>query len=263
MILEDLHTHTTYCDGKDSPEDMVKSAIEKGLRTIGFSGHIYMPHATYCIRKENMTKYVEEINCLKEKYKGKIKILCGIETDLYSDEDLSSFDYVIGSVHDIRIGNEFLTIDHTREIWESGVNKFFDGDQYSAAESYFPLVVECIKKSNANIIGHFDLITKFNEGYCMFDETHPRYVAAYQKAIDALIPFDKPIEINTGAMSRGYRTEPYPCLDILKYIVKKGGKFILSGDTHAKENLCYCFDKAAQIAKNAGITKLCTSDDIM
>ncbi|MBO5371040.1 MAG: PHP domain-containing protein, partial [Clostridia bacterium] len=42
MILEDLHTHTTYCDGKDSPEDMVKTAIEKGLRVIGFSGHIYL-----------------------------------------------------------------------------------------------------------------------------------------------------------------------------------------------------------------------------
>ena len=29
----DLHMHTTFCDGKNTPEEMVLSAIDKGLET--------------------------------------------------------------------------------------------------------------------------------------------------------------------------------------------------------------------------------------
>ena len=34
MTLSDLHTHTSYCDGKDTPEEMIEAAIEKGLDKI-------------------------------------------------------------------------------------------------------------------------------------------------------------------------------------------------------------------------------------
>ena len=43
MSLVDLHVHTNYCDGKDSPEEVVLSAIEKGLSTIGLLAHSYTP----------------------------------------------------------------------------------------------------------------------------------------------------------------------------------------------------------------------------
>lgn len=263
MILEDLHTHTTYCDGKDSPEDMVKTAIEKGLRVIGFSGHIYLSHGTdYCMSKQNTAEYIKEINRLKEKYKNQIQILCGIEADLYSDEPLDAYDYVIGSVHDIKVGNEFITVDLSAETTRNGVEKYFGGDYNAAAEEYFASIVKCIKKTNADIIGHFDLITKFCEKEKLFDETHPRYIAAYQKAIDELIPMGKPFEINTGAISRGYRTTPYPHKDILKYIASKGGKVIMTGDTHAKENLCYAFEKFENLPKECGFDRVCYAEDI-
>ena len=50
-------------------------------------------------------------------------------------------------------------------------------------------------------------------------------------------------EINTGAISRGYRNEPYPSNQILEYIKSKGGYFILSSDSHSKENIAYQYDK--------------------
>ena len=39
----DFHTHTHYCDGAHSPEEMVLSAIEKGLTTLGIVTHSPMP----------------------------------------------------------------------------------------------------------------------------------------------------------------------------------------------------------------------------
>ena len=40
-MKSNLHTHTTYCDGKSTPEQIVLSAIKHGFDSIGFSGHGY------------------------------------------------------------------------------------------------------------------------------------------------------------------------------------------------------------------------------
>ena len=38
-MITNFHTHTTFCDGKSTAEEVVRSAIEKGFTAIGFSGH--------------------------------------------------------------------------------------------------------------------------------------------------------------------------------------------------------------------------------
>ena len=67
-----------------------------------------------------------------------------------------------------------------------------------------------MEQTGADIIGHFDLVTKFNELGGYLDLSDPRYVRAWKAAVDALLSYDRPFEINTGAISRGYRTTPYP-----------------------------------------------------
>ena len=125
----------------------------------------------------------------------------------------------------------------------AGVKKHFDGDIYAFCERYYAMVSEIIERTDADIIGHFDLVSKFNENGELFDSNHPRYVAAYQAAVDKLIKYNKPFEINTGAISRGYRVTPYPSVPIKKYIEEKGGSFVLSSDSHQKETICFKFDE--------------------
>ena len=45
--LQNLHQHCTFCDGKDTPEEMIAYAIEKGFDSIGFSSHSYNPYSSY------------------------------------------------------------------------------------------------------------------------------------------------------------------------------------------------------------------------
>ena len=113
------------------------------------------------------------------------------------------------------------------------------------------------------IIGHFDLITKFNEGGRLFDESDPRYTDAWTAALDRLtgpaineLPEkDRLIfEINTGAMSRGYRTSPYPSGEILTEIARRGIPVILSSDSHDKSTLLYGFDEAEALSEELGLT---------
>ena len=242
--FQDLHMHTTFCDGKDTPEQMVLSAIEKGLKVVGISCHSYTHFTSECcVTPENELVFVKTVNELKKKYADKIKVLVGIEKDYFTTASNGEYDYVIGSVHYYKRGEKYNFIDRAKNEFIRSVNELFNGDYYSAVEEYYQTMEDVVEKTNCDIIGHIDLVTKFNQDYNLFDETHPRYVNAYKKAIDKLVKYNKPFEINTGAISRGYRVEPYPSKQVLEYIKSKGGTFILSSDSHSKENIAYQYDK--------------------
>ena len=240
----DLHMHTVYCDGKNTAEEMVLSAIEKGLDTVGIATHSFTDiDLSYCIKEKDVSVFQKEVNFLKEKYADKIRVLCGVEQDYYSNCSTDGFDYVIGSVHYFFVDGEYFHVDHSEEYFLNSVKTAFGGDFYSAAENYYSAVSNVIEKTGADIIGHFDLMNKFNKDNKFFDVKHPRYVNAYTKALEKLLKTGKVFEINIGAISRGYRKQPYPHTDIYNIIKDNGGKFVLSSDAHSKENIAYEFSK--------------------
>lgn len=244
MTNKDLHTHTTYCDGGNSPEEMVNAAIEKGLKTIGICAHSYTFFDTsYCIKKEAVPRFLAELRYLRAAYSDRIHVLCGIEQDYYSEESTDDFDYVIGSVHYLKCGGDYVPVDETVEILKGAAEKHFGGDIYALCEEYYRTVADVVNKTGCDIIGHFDLITKFQEKEPLFDTDHPRYVAAWKKAADELLKAGVPFEINTGAITRGYRTSPYPSGEIVAYIREHGGKLVLSSDAHSADAIAYGFDE--------------------
>jgi len=244
MRYTDLHTHTIFSDGKNTPEEMVVAAIEKNMACIGISDHSYTKmDASYALQPEKIPEYQHMIGQLKEKYGDRIKVLCGIELDTCSDISTQGFDYVIGSTHHVDVGEDFVPVDWRADLMIEGAQKYFGGDLYALAEAYFKKIATFSEKKGIDIIGHFDVLTKFNENGAMFDTENPRYKKAWMDAADQLLTLDVPFEINTGAISRGYRTSPYPALPIAEYIRSRGGRFVLSSDTHSAENLCFAFDK--------------------
>ena len=235
----DLHMHTTWSDGKNTPEEMIEEAIRLGLETVGISDHSSGDPCGMTL--EQSVEYRAEIARLKEKYAGQIRVLCGLERD-YMTDDFADYDYTIGSVHWLRMPDGHrISIDWTPEKLREGAEKYFGGDFYALAEAYYATVAKVVEVTKCDIIGHFDLVTKFIEVDPAFDTRDPRYIKAWQQAADALLKTGKPFEVNTGAVSRGYRTEPYPAKDIRDYIRAHGGKLIMSSDAHAKENITYGF----------------------
>ncbi len=232
--MTDFHLHTTFCDGKNSPEEMVCAAIAKGLSAIGFSGHGYTFYdESYCMSKEGTLAYIEDIHRLQQKYQDQIRIACGIEQDFYAGiPDTTLFDYVIGSVHYLQFGNTFIPMDETAEMIKQAADTFFGGDIYTLIEYFFDTAAQVATAVNPDIIGHFDLISKFNEKNPLFDESHPRYHAAWKRAADKLLFSKKPFELNTGAVSRSYRTHPYPSAPIFSYLLQNGATFLINSDSH-------------------------------
>lgn len=241
-----FHTHSCFCDGKNTPEEMVQEAIRKGFTVLGFSGHSHTPFdPRFCMTEENTLRYRDEILRLKEVYRDRIRILCGLEYDYFSEVETEGYDYLIGSVHYVEKNGIFYNLDGGLQYFNEAL-RAFGGDIYGMIEEYYALAGQLFDKTHAGIIGHFDLVTKFNEGEVLFSQQDPRYQEAADAALSKLLQSGCVIEINTGAISRGYRTTPYPSDHLLREICRQGGKTILSSDCHQKENLDFGFEEMQQ-----------------
>lgn len=255
MAYSAFHNHTTYCDGKNTPEEMILEAINLGMPSIGFSGHVYtFFDESYCMSKEATRLYQEELALLKKRYADQINVLIGIEQDMYSTEPTNAYDYVIGAKHYLYKDGIYLDVDDCPEVITRDCQSFFGGDFYAYAEAYYQQASQIIEKTNCTFIAHFDLVSKFNEGNVLFDETSPRYQNAALMAIDTLCQQGAVFEINTGAMIRGYRTTPYPAAFILDRIAHHGNSVILSTDSHSKDTLQFGLKEAEEIARRHGLS---------
>ncbi len=250
---QNLHTHTFYCDGKHSPEEMIIAAIEQGYDSIGFSGHSYVPVLhEYAMNDEETIRYKSEIGNLKEVYKDKIAVFCGLEKDYQTQMDLSGFDYMIGSVHCMKKDGADLFIDRDVPSLLYNVNEAFGGDGIGYVRMYFETVSKIPDYGKVDIVGHFDLVSKFYEIENCFDIESGDYKAAGLSAIRALegrVPY---FEVNTGAITRGYRTSPYPAWDFLAEFKRRGFGAVLTTDCHDAKMLNAGYDTAKKYLIDAG-----------
>jgi histidinol-phosphatase (PHP family) len=255
MIRQNLHTHSVYCDGRDTIEDMVQTAVDLGFTDLGFSGHGYNQPLDICSMTENnQAHYMRHVKENKEAFKGRIRIWLGIEQDAigrtFSHDD---FDYIIGSVHYVPYKNTWKSVDESKEIFDELLEEY--GSFLALAQAYYDQVKR-LAAMDIDIVGHLDLLTKYNENqeYLKWDD--PAYEKMAKEAIDILIDAGKIFEMNTGAIARGYRTTPYPSQNLLEYIIAKGGKLCINTDCHNRQNLDLGMKDCLARAKAAGCTKL-------
>ena len=254
MISCDFHLHTNFSDGKHSPTEVAAHAYANGMTILGFSEHSHLSFEDCCLKPEKQEQFIREVTQLKEYYRDRMTILCGMEKDYYSTVPEEFFDFVIGSVHYLYVDGDYCAVDDNPDVTAKTIATHFGGDPYAYVEAYFANVRSLFDHVRADFIGHFDLVTKFHEKNPMWDTDHPRYKRAWHEAVDALIPYGKPFEINSGAISRGWRTTPYPAPDMLRYIHDKGGHILLTSDSHAKETLCHRFEASRELAISCGFT---------
>ena len=250
---QNLHTHTTRCDGIDTPEEMVLAAISKGFDSIGFSGHAHMKYSSYHHITHDTTKaYREEIYALKEKYKGKIDIFCGLEFEMLCDDSKDGWEYMIGSTHYLKKDGEVFNIDVTAEQITRVINERFGGDGMALAKCYYEHLASLSKYGKFDFIGHFDLITKNIDRLPLFDTESREYLSLATDAMDALKGKIDLFEVNTGAIARGYRKTPYPMMNLLRELKERGFGAIISSDCHDARYLDLLFDECADMLEACG-----------
>lgn len=253
MIRTNYHSHTTCCDGRNTAEEMAAAAWKAGLLAYGFSGHCYAQHnLDFCMTPESTRQYVADVHALREQYRGRMEIYLGVEAELHGEAPTFERDYTIGSAHEVPVDGGYLSVDHTEEILRRGVAKHFGGDWYAMTRRYFTEMARILEVTNCDFIGHYDLPTKFNEGGRCFDESDRRYRDTALEVLEHLCRQGGVFEINTGAMSRGYRTAPYPSEPLLRAIREFGGAIVISSDAHSADAITAYFAQAAQLALHCG-----------
>ena len=253
MLRCDLHVHTDRDHGRHSAADMAAQAVRQGLQPLGLVGHAAMQFpCDYAMTPPNEAAFFAETAQLKKALEGQLSLFCGIELDYYSLPAAYPYDYRLGSVHYVRRCGHIISVDSDPRELEQAVARHFGGDWLELCRLYYETVADLGPALRPDIVAHFDLITKFNEDDRLFSTEDARYRRLALDAVDALLPLDPIFEINTGAISRGYRTAPYPAPFILRRIREGGGRICLSSDAHDTAHLLHGFDAAAQLAKSCG-----------
>lgn len=257
-MLQNLHTHTLFCDGADTPKEMIDKAIALGFDSIGFSSHA--PTSVHTDWEMSDTdSYKKEISELKVLYREKIKIFLGVELDYYSPKTINhdSFDYKIGSVHMAFKDGRQIDFDNTAKASESYIREYFGGNSLNYAKLYYETIADMPSVLDYDIVGHFDLLTKFSEKHPnLIDVQSKAYKNTALEALYAVREKKDLFEINTGAISRGYRTTPYPASFILGEMKQLNCKLLLTSDCHNKNFLDCNFKEAKEYVKAHGFDEL-------
>lgn len=285
-LKANYHTHTTFCDGSDTAEAVVQEALRRGFTHLGFSGHMD-PGVSM-----DYDAYAQEICRLQAAYREQIDILRGVELDNVYDpscvagaeargsaEAVPVAEFTIGSTHFVpvpgspvwstpaafgthREGSEnwdLIGVDGDISLLHDQCRQYYGGDFYALSADYYRFEAMAAARLHPTFIGHFDLITRFNDlsradGGHFLDETSERYLLSARRAMEALVPYGLPFEINCGAVNRGRKKELYPRPELLRHLHTLGGEIVISADAHQKELLDGGFEEAMEVARWAGFT---------
>ena len=257
MIKQNLHTHSQYDDGKDAIDEIVQKAQERGFTILGFSGHGYYAKDDSSMTPEKTKQYIQDVRQAQQQAPNGLKIYLGIEEDSMAPiENVEDFDYVIGSVHYLEHNGKIYPIDYSQEQFDEMLKEGYQNDINALAKDYYLAIERQAQNPNIQIIGHLDLIAKYNEDqtYYCFDD--PKILSYAKIAIEQLVKAGKIFEMNSGAMAREYRNSPYPSIELLKLIYEANGKILINTDCHDKEYLDYGMQICLDLAKQIGFKTL-------
>lgn len=249
--MTNYHTHSTYCDGKASPREMVDFAVAHGFTALGFSGHSPLPFDnTYSIT--DYDGYCREIRALQQEYKDRIQISLGLEFDYVPGmlEDFTplikqgGLDYTIGSVHLIPVpgttphdGNDLWMIDGPRyERYDEGLNRLFGGDIRAGVRAYFHQQNAMLERNRPTVVGHPDKIVMHNRSR-YFHEDEPWYRDLALETIHLIHELGLICEINTRGIYKGRHADYYPGKWLIQEMKTLRLPVIVSTDAHAPEDL--------------------------
>ncbi len=200
-------------------------------------------------------RYFAEVASAKENYADRIRIYCGLEMDALCPYEKEGLDYCIGSVHVLATDAGHFNVDHSPQERDLCIERAFSGDRFAFVKRYYDDVVRMACALRPDILGHFDLVTKFSEDGQALGENDARYKKIALEALDAVLEIGTIIEVNTGAIARGYRRTPYPRPFLLEHIQEKHGNIVLSSDAHAAGTMNFGFEQAQAMLQEIGITE--------
>ncbi len=259
-IYVDLHTHTVFSDGKYTVEELVQLAVDQSLSAVGIADHSFTEFdQRYCMKAGRIAEYLAEIRRVKAIYRGQIEVYAGLEYDGYSElSGREEFDYLIGDCHYIRTQDgTYHSVDHAYDEHREVIDRYFAGNSLAYARTYFETYEARTRAHRPDILGHFDLVTKFG----MVRSENQSYRKMAVEALEACLKITPVVELNTKPIVKRWKESPFPEPFLLKAVLDLGGKVILSSDFHGPEQLAGWFDEGTELLKELGFRSMVVIQD--
>ena len=243
MKKVNYHTHTTGSDGMLKPEDLIKVAIKKGFDVLGITDHYHFPKGFRDLENESYSdEHYKELKRLKEKYKGKIKVLVNVEFDWLEDYKKwvmkeairRKYDYRFISVHFLKVEKAYLPLDYSEEVFQKMIKD--KGGIKKLVQDYYSTFRDAINTGCFDVVGHLDMIKIWNKNKKYFSGKEDWYKEEIQKTLRLIKKKNMKIDLNTAGLRKPC-AEQYPSLDILKEAKKMKISFLVGTDAHKQEEL--------------------------
>ena len=244
--LVDYHMHTVLSDGKNNHEDMVWAAIEKGLDEIGFSDHVSVRLVDWAMSIVDIPVMTNQIMEVRRNFQDKIKIRYGIEMDYFPGKeaeikkiiDSVPLDYVIGAVHFIGDWN-----------FDSDMSLYGKWTNDKLYEMYFGLVQQAASSGLFDVIGHLDIIKKFQ----VYPESDLSDL--FEETVLILARNHVAVELNTSGVD-------HPCGEfspgrmLLEICHRHNVEITLGSDAHQRSQVARHYETAVDLLKETGYTEI-------
>ena len=259
-----FHSHSYYCDGKDSPETHVQAALAQGVTHFGFSSHCPVPFQnTWSMARHRLADYLADCAALRHRYAGQITLYTGLEIDfipgLCGPSDFqASLDYCVGSVH-------YVDQDERGAPWEIDgstppflhtLAEVYDNDIRYVLGRYYALIRQMVVEDCPTIVGHLDKIKIHNpDDHSLFDPTADWYRKEVLDTLDCIAEKGCMVELNTRGMYKK-DIESYPSAELLHQMARRAIPLVINSDSHVPREITGRYTEAAKLAYEAGYRSL-------
>lgn len=249
--IVDLHVHTDNSfDGNHSATFFCEKAEVLDLRAIAFTDHCevdqFRADSEY---EKRIFQAFFEVSKVRSAFRGKMIVLNGIELgqpafDIECAEDIISryeYDQVIGSVHNLRGGEDFYYMENLTLCEAEDLLK-----------QYFDEIIIMLEWGNFDVLAHLTYPLRYFYSKSNLEIDLSKFNEQIEEILKLTVEKGIALEINTAAL-RQPLNKLSPEIDIIKRYKEIGGKYVTIGsDAHYAEHLAADVDAAYDAALEAG-----------
>ncbi len=255
-----FHSHTQFCDGRATMEEMALAALEAGMAHWGFSPHSPIPFDSPCnMAASDVDAYLAEVKRLRETLGDRINLYAAMEVDYISSEwgpahpffHSLPLDYTIGSVHFVPGPEGYVDVDGSFDSFSRKMARYFDNDIRHVVETFYAQSMAMVEAGGFDVIGHLDKIGHNASLFRVGIEDEPWYKALVDSLIDLVIEKGLVVEINTKAYEAAGRF--FPARRYLRRLIDAGVTLLVNSDAHYPDRVNLGRDAAFKMLRGCFI----------
>jgi len=231
--LIDSHTHTRYSKhAVGTVDELAAAALQRNVKVLTITDHApFFVDEQNRLLEDELRRYVDDIERVRQRYAGRMKILTGMEFDFMPGSepflsrllDTVQLDYVIGSIHYIPLGQELVKVWDLPRLNEQLV-----------LDSYFRALRELLTSNLFDAVGHADTLLRAVPESVLFhrlDQVLPLFAGrriSYELNASGL----RKSIYNPESCTEQAAGDSYPSRRAVSALLAAGASFTIGSDAH-------------------------------